>query len=42
MEVIAVILVVVGLVGFDLAAMRWGADTRESGRDREDNAWLTR
>ncbi len=38
MEFIALVLAVVGLIGFDLAAMRWGTDSRESAADRDDLA----
>jgi hypothetical protein len=35
MEIFAIIaLVIAGLVGFDVAALRRGADSRELGRDR--------
>ena len=39
MEFLAVIAaILVGLVGFDLAAIRWGSDSREGIRD-EHRAW---
>ena len=39
MEAIATaIVILIGLVGFDLAAMRWGTDSRERVRD-EHQGW---
>jgi hypothetical protein len=44
MEAIAMFTaILVGLVGLDLAALRWGVDSREIGGDREDDArWSIR
>jgi hypothetical protein len=39
MEAIATaIVLLIGIVGFDLAAMRWGSDSREQVRD-EHRGW---
>ena len=42
MEALATVAaILVGLVGLDLAALRWGSDSRQSGRDR-DRRWSIR
>jgi len=36
--IVTLIVILVGIVGFDLAAMRWGSDSRERARD-EHAGW---